>query len=56
MSRLFRRLRLCRRLLDLMAVEAIATTAAFSQILQSLIGKSLVRSETLANGEPVLPC
>ena len=36
---------------DLAAVEAIAATAAFSQILQSLIGKSLVRAETLADGE-----
>ncbi len=36
---------------DLAAVEAIATTTAFSQILQSLIGKSLVRVETLADGE-----
>lgn len=36
---------------DLEAVEAVSTTPAFSGILHALIGKSLVRAETLVDGE-----
>lgn len=48
---LFRRLGVFVGGFDLVAVEAIYPTTAFRQILQSLIGKSLVRTEILANGE-----
>jgi predicted ATPase len=48
---LFRRLSVFVGGFDLAAVDALFPTAAFSQILQSLIGKSLVRAETLADGE-----
>ncbi len=48
---LFRRLGVFAGGFDLAAVEAVSTAQSSSGILRSLIGKSLVRAEMLANGE-----
>lgn len=47
----FRSLGVCAGGFDLAAAEAIADLPGSSEILRALIGKSLVRAETLADGE-----
>ncbi len=48
----FRSLGVCAGGFDLAAAEAIADLPGSSEILRVLIGKSLVRAETLVDGEP----